>query len=331
MNAVEYLLEAPEPGVAVRVTEDVEWIRLPLPFRPSHVNVYRLLDDAGRPFVVDAGLADHETTRAWDAVGRIPERLVVTHFHPDHIGQAARLETMGVGIHAPAPELAHARVLHAMSPERVQATLAAFFQANGLRFPEGANRIGNGYRRAVPTLPATAEPLALGPLSYARRWSVRFASGHSPAHALLYRAEDPVLAAGDILLPEISPNISVWPDSPDADPLGEYLSALDRLRELPEATVVLPAHGVPYRGVHQRIEALVTHHERRLNVLRAAAGGGLICAADVIPRLFSPDLKPASLPFALGEALAHLNRLWHAGEFGRMRDDAGVWRYHARG
>jgi len=329
MSALDYPFEPRDFGVPVPVAQGVEWIRLPLPFRPGHVNVYRLAGDDA-PFVVDGGLADAETTRCWEAQGEAPRRLLVTHFHPDHIGQAARLESGGATVHVPAPELAHARGLHELPGERLQATLAAFFKANGVALPPEGFGLGNGYRRSVPELPREAEPLQRGALPFAGEWTISFASGHSPAHALVFRAGPPTLAAGDILLPEISPNISVWPDAPEADPLGDYLQALRELRELPEDTLVLPAHGRPYRGLRRRVDMLVAHHDKRLDILRSAVIGQAVAAADVIPRLFRPGLKSSSIPFALGEALAHLNRLWHAGELERGRDDDGVWRYTER-
>ncbi len=210
----------------------------------------------------------------------------------------------------------------------MQAMFAAFFRENGVVLPEGGLSYSNSYRKAVPKLPAHADSLAAGALAFAPGWSLRFASGHSPAHALLFRAESAVLAAGDILLPTITPNVSVWPDAPEADPLGDYLAALEGLRELPADTLVLPAHGLPYRGLHARIEALVAHHEDRLNLLRSVAKNDkTISAADAIVHLFPQEIKPGSLPFAHGEALAHLNRLWHLGEFERTRTQDGIYRY----
>ncbi len=329
MSALEY--PHAEIGLATpcALAEGVEWIRLPLPFPPGHINVYRLATAEGA-LLVDTGYADEETTRAWQSFAADPPapRVVVTHFHPDHIGQAARLEAAGAELYIPGPELTQARALHELSGEHMQAMFAAFFAANGVALPEGGLGYGNRYRKAVPALPEHADTLAAGALAFAPEWSLRFAGGHSPAHALLFRAEPATLAAGDILLPTITPNISVWPDAPEADPLGDYLAALEGLRELPVDTLVLPAHGLPYRGLHVRIEALVAHHEQRLNLLRSAAKSGeTISAADAIARLFTQEIKPASLPFAHGEALAHLNRLWHLGEFERIREADGVYRY----
>lgn len=318
-------------GASCDLGRGVRWVRLPLPFKPGHVNVYRF-EDAQGAVLVDCGFGDEETTACWERLAARPpaDRVVVTHFHPDHIGQAARFAAAGACIYLSRPELKAARELHALSGENMRASFAEFFAANGLDVPDTGGR-GNRYRAGVPDLPVSAEPLADGPLAFAPSWRAAFAGGHSPAHALLYKGEPPTIIAGDILLPDITPNISVWPSAPDADPLGDYLAALRGLSKLPEATLVLPAHGLPYRGLQARIAALETHHERRLDLLRrTAARGGAFTAAAALRVLFRRDLGPSSLPFALGESVAHLNHLWRRGELSKRRDGDGVYRYCAR-
>lgn len=324
-RALEFPWAAIAPAAPAAIAEGVEWIRLPLPFPPGHVNVYRLTE-GDTAVVVDSGYQDAATARAWEAVGLPPAAyVVVTHFHPDHIGQAARLESAGARIWLSEAESAKARGLVALSDDEVDELMTAYFASHALAArPRG---LGNGYRRAVPALPRRARFLGAGPLPFAGGWRVLFASGHSPAHALLVRAAEPVIAAGDILLPGISPNISVWPDDPDADPLGDFLRSLRSLSGLPPDTLVLPAHGLPYRGVRERIAELDAHHVARLDLVRDMAAAGSVTAADVMPRMFDRELGRTQLPFALGETVAHLNRLWHAGEIGRVRDSHGVYRY----
>lgn len=330
-QSLEYPWPEIDPGDSLDLGDGVSWIRLPLPFLPGHINVYRL-GNGDESVLVDTGFPYPETTAIWKRleVDNPVVRVVVTHFHPDHIGQATRFEAEGATVHVPAAELEEARTLHDLSDEHMRESFMAFFEANGMSVSSGGLGGGNRYRNAVPRLPQRAEHLAAGPLTFAPAWQVSFASGHSPAHALLYRSDPATLVAGDILLPTITPNISVWPDAPEADPLGDYLLALERLRALPEDTLVLPAHGLPYRGLHQRIAVLKKHHAHRLQRLRETARKGvLLCGAEAVRLLFSPDLEASNLPFALGEALAHLNRLWHCGEFERTRDDAGVYHYGA--
>lgn len=321
---------APEFGETRALAPGVRWLRLPLPFPPRHINVYLLDGDDDKPFLVDTGFAGEQTSELWNTRYTCPGNVVVTHFHPDHIGQAAHLEDTGARVHLPHAEWQKAEMLHGLSGEEVDASLESFFTCNGMRCESSMFGRGNGYRRSVPQLPKAPGPLEQGPPAFAGSWEVSFASGHSPAHALLFRAGEPVLAAGDVMLPEITPNISVWPDDPGADPLGDYLDALERLRVLPEGTLVLPAHGVPYRGLHTRINELIAHHEERLQELRDLLVKGGCSAMEALPTLFPRYLKPGSVPFAFGETLAHLNRLWHAGEVFRSVDRGDVYYYSLR-
>lgn len=326
---LDYLEPAPEFGEGRMLAAGVEWLRLPLPFPPGHINVYRLEGDGDEPFLVDTGFAEEQTTALWRDAYRRPRQAVVTHFHPDHIGQAAGLAECGAEIYISEPEWQKARALHELSGEQVDASIRRFFAGNGMRRDETQFGRGNGYRRSVPELPSAVTMLETGQLPFAVDWNASFASGHSPAHTLLFRERDPVLAAGDVVLPRITPNISVWPDAPDADPLGDYLDVLERLRDLPDDTLVLPAHGLAFRGLRDRLDELAEHHAARLDALRdLLRRHGRCTARQALPELFPRELKPSSVPFALGETLAHLNRLWHAGEAERETDDIGVYSYN---
>lgn len=324
MSELDYIGTAPAWGERVALEDGVEWTRLPLPFKPGHINVYFLHGGEHAPFLLDTGYGNEETSALWDAA-RCPRRAVVTHFHPDHIGQAAHLETAGVEVHITRTEWDQARALHALSGEQLRDSMGQFYAAHGLDYDLRMFGSGNGYRRSVPELPQGPQFLDTGALPFAPRWQVLIAGGHSPAHALLFRRDNPVLAAGDIVLPEITPNVSVWPDAPEADPLGDYLAGLRQLGALPVDTLVLPAHGLPFRGLHERLDQLADHHEKQLERLRSAMQGEASTAAELMPQLFGRELQPGSIPFAMGETLAHLHRLWRDGEIERVRDgDTGV-------
>jgi glyoxylase-like metal-dependent hydrolase (beta-lactamase superfamily II) len=330
VRALDILGPAPEFGVVTPLAAGVRWVRLPLPFPPGHINVYLLEGDDGEPFLVDTGFADAGTTGIWRQQP-VPLRVVVTHFHPDHIGQAAHFNVAGAEVYMPAAEWTQARTLQGFDDAEVDASLSRFFICNGMHYDTAMFGRGNGYRRSVPELPRAVKTLARGTLPFTLRWRAFFVSGHSPEHALLLRAADPVLAAGDVVLPRITPNISVWPDAPEADPLGDYLDALEAMHTLPADALVLPAHGLPFRGLHERLDQLAAHHAERLQDLRDLLHGRSCTAADALPRLFPDELKPSSMLFALGETLAHLNRLWRAGEIERQCDNTGVFRYYYKG
>ncbi|MGH6932628.1 MAG: MBL fold metallo-hydrolase, partial [Dongiaceae bacterium] len=162
-----------------------------------------------------------------------------------------------------------------------------------------------------------------------RRWRVMIGRGHAPEQACLYAPELDVVIGGDQLLPRITPNISVWPEEPDGNPLPQYLDSLAPFRELPEATLVLPSHKLPYRGLRRRIDALNVHHRERLATARAAVAWPAT-AKDVVDRMFRPGLDRHRLMFAVGEAMAHLHHLMAMGEVSRTTRDDGLWIYRAR-
>ena len=151
--------------------------------------------------------------------------------------------------------------------------------------------------------------------------------GHAPEHASLYCEDDRLLIAGDMVLPRISTNVSVFDLEPDADPLPRYLRSLDRLLLLPADTLVLPSHGKPFIGLHQRIGQQHRHHADRLDEVLAACVTPQT-AASIVPVLFKRSLDSHQITFALGESLAHLHALWHDGKVER-RDDEGVYRFTA--
>ena len=146
-------------------------------------------------------------------------------------------------------------------------------------------------------------------------WTVVEGHGHSPEHASLFSRERGVLISGDMLLPKISTNVSVWAPEPDGDPLGRFLDSIATFETLPPDTLVLPSHGLPFRGIAVRVAQLRAHHDARLSELAAAAEAAPapVSAADVVPVLFRRELDLQQRYFAMGEAIAHLNRLWHAG------------------
>ena len=182
-------------------------------------------------------------------------------------------------------------------------------------------RRGSTFRRGVPSTPAVHLVLEAGQeLTLAgSRWRIIIGEGHAPEQVTLFSPERRLLIAADQILPRISPVVGVWASSPDADPLGEFLRSLDRYRDLPDDTRVLPSHDAPFRNLHARLDGLVTHHEERLSLALEACREPATAAA-VLSRLFTRARYDAhQTGFALAETLAHLNRLWRR----RARSSAG--------
>lgn len=205
------------------------------------------------------------------------------------------------------------------------------FRTHGLgeEFLAKFEKRGSGYRQAVPSLPDSYHRLMDGDVLEidGRAWEVQVGFGHAPEHAALYCRELDVLISGDMLLPKISTNISVFAATPDADALGWYLDSLAEMaREIPGQTLVLPSHGLPFTGVQARVEDLRTHHDERLRALEEKCKAPE-SAAGVLATLFPRALDTHQLMFAMGEAIAHLNHLEKAGRLSRHIDADGVIRF----
>ena len=159
-----------------------------------------------------------------------------------------------------------------------------------------------------------------------RSWLVYCGYGHSNEHASLFCPALDIVISGDMLLPRISTNVSVYDADPDADPLGLYLSSLDRYLPLPDDTLVLPSHGKPFTGMKPRIDQLKAHHDERLAETLGACEKPAT-AREIVPVLFRRELDIHQMTFAMGEAIAHLNYLLRRGKLSRQLCDDGVLRF----
>ncbi|OGA17908.1 MAG: Zn-dependent hydrolase [Betaproteobacteria bacterium RIFCSPLOWO2_02_FULL_66_14] len=331
--------QLPGPGAAVEVAPGVRWLRMPLPFELDHINLW-LIEDGDAWTIVDSGLGNAATRALWEQVfasglnGRSVRRVVVTHYHPDHAGNAAWLcGRFGIQAWMTRGEFltAHA-VLHGVASFSAEA-FAALFRANGLGDQGTATLLARGdlYRKLVPEFPAEHRRLLDGEQVRIGEhpWQVIVGYGHAPEHASLYCQELNLLISGDMLLPKISTNISVRPVDPDSDPLRLFLDSIRRYRDLDGNVLVLPSHGVPFRGAQARVAALEAHHATRLEALQAACRSAPRSAADVLEVLFRRKLDGNQVFFAMGEAIAHLHCLHYAGHLRREIGPDRVIRYAA--
>ena len=332
------------------VAPGVLWLRLPLPFRLGHVNVYFVADGTGWA-VIDTGAGDDRTCAIWTALldagtsgalcGKPITRVIATHHHPDHVGAAAFLcGRTGSPLLMGEIEYLTARSILDTAGQGPPVSAVAGWKRNGLTEDQRTLLAAHAdrYRRIVPDLPDTFAPLRAGDrLAIGdRRFSVLEMPGHSSAQILLYEPDERLLFAADHVMTRISPNIGVSDRAPDDDTLGRYLASLERLRTMvPDGCLVLPGHHLPFRHLHARTRGLEAHHaERCLDIERATAGKGLT-AAELVPILFPFQLDTHEFWFAFSETLAHLNflarreRLEARESHGRRRWGAVARRSHA--
>ena len=340
-TAMEYpFTEAPSAGAVREVAPGIYWVRMPLPFALEHINLWLLADNESWT-IVDCGYAADDARAAWEQIfarhlGHRPvTRLIVTHSHPDHIGLCHWLS----GKFALTPWITRSEYLLAHAYyHRIGGTgyaaLAALHARHGLARDRlaAAGWREDHYRRGVPQLPDAFRSIGHGEAIEigGNNWRVIVGRGHSPEHAALYCRKLGVLIAGDMLLPRISTNVAVWPTEPEGDPLGEFLASLEQFRAIDAGALVLPSHGMPFRGMASRIDELDRHHQVRLARLVEVCEQPMT-AAELLPHLFKRKFDDYQLVFAMGEAIAHLNYLMHRGALKRIHGRDGMYRFVRRG
>jgi glyoxylase-like metal-dependent hydrolase (beta-lactamase superfamily II) len=335
----------PEPGRALEVAPGVKWIRMVLPFALDHINLWLLRDTLdGREgwTVVDCCIARDEAKAQWEQVfqneleGLPVLRVIVTHMHPDHVGLAHWLcEKWNCRLWISATDYVMARLGTQTTTGFGGEAAAAYFASHGLLDPESVGKVrarAGYYPNLVPAVPAQSRRLLDGLVMRigGHDWRCISGYGHAPEHIALWCEALNVLISGDMVLPRISTNVSVYEQEPEADSLKLFLDSIDKFLPLPADALVLPSHGRPFTGLHERIEQLHTHHDERLAELIAACREKPLSAFDALPVLFQRQLDLHQTTFAMGEAVAHMNRLWHAGTLTRTRGDDGVWRFSLR-
>lgn len=333
----------PEVGQTIEVADNVYWVRMPLPFSLEWINLW-LIDDGDRGWtIVDTGMPLDETKTAWREIfdthldGRPVWRIIITHMHPDHIGNAGWLSRK-----FPRSELWISRLEYVTCRMLIADTGRDAPEA-GVNFFERAgwtesqidvyrSRFG-GFGRAISRLPDAYHRLTDGEQfeMAGTDWRVIMGNGHSPEHACLYSESLGLLISGDQLLPRISSNVSVHPTEPDEDPLKDWLESCAKLRDaVPEDVLVLPAHNEPFVGAHRRLNHLIRGHEVALKRLKQRLGQSAKRAVDVFPAVFGRSIDDDQLSMATGEAIAHLNYLVQSGEADTELDEEGVLWYRSK-
>jgi glyoxylase-like metal-dependent hydrolase (beta-lactamase superfamily II) len=324
--------EVPAPGTTVEVARGMRWLSMPLPFQLDHINLW-LVEDADAWTVVDTGIGNANTRSLWEKIlaGKKVKRVVLTHYHPDHAGNAAWLcQRCGAELWTTQGEYLTAHAVRTSSAGYTADAVLAVFRKNGLEEERAARMRAprNRYAELVPEFPLSyrriieADELTIA----GQRWRAIIGHGHAPEHLSLYCKDLNAVIAGDMLLSTISTNVSVWSIDPEGDPLRLFLDSIARYRELPEDVLVLPSHGKPFRGAHERVKQLEEHHRDRLAELAQSLKTPK-SAAELLGVLFRRPLDAHQTFFAMGEAIAHLHYLYHAGRAHRTLGNDGIMRY----
>ncbi len=335
---LRYPFEKPvEIGETREVAPGVYWLRTPLPFRLNHINLWLIEEDDG--FVlVDTGYSSDASRAIWENLftegllaKRPIKRVFCTHYHSDHAGNAGLIaKRFGCELWMTQSEFNVVHAVRARTAGYASEQVIDMYLANGLS-PAWGRQLKDARESAgtrFPDFPASFRRILENDLITigGRRWKVFLGIGHSPEHAALHCEELGLVIAGDMLLPKISTNVSVQAIEPNGNPLQLFLASLDRHATIPAETLVLPAHGMPFRGIQERVDQLHAHHRERLDALLEACATPQ-SAADILPVLFKIELDAYSSASAMGEGLAHLHYLYYEGRLSRERGKDGVLRF----
>lgn len=316
--------DIPAPGALIEVAPGVHWLRMPLPFSLDHINLW-VLDDGDGVVLVDTGLKMPKVKELWETVfethiaGRPVHKIIVTHFHPDHVGLAGWLhQKTKAPIVMSRTEYLMTRLLQldvrAAPPDEVM----EFFEAAGWdeKLLDGQRENGYGnYAKGVEALPVSFDRLQGGDILTinGQEWHIWIGRGHAPEQACLYCPGLDVLISGDQVLPRISSNVSVYATEPEGDPLSEWLSSLHAFKALPDSCLVLPSHNEPFFGLHARLDNLISGHCAKLERLARKLETPKT-ALETLDTLFGRKFDdPMLVSMATGESIAHLRFLENAG------------------
>ena len=305
-------------------------IELPLPIRPSGVQVY-FFDKDHQSVLIDTGLDTEESLAALhDALQEIGCELsdiaatICTHYHPDHYGASLKIKQVSgcdVLMHkADSEYLLRSLLLNTGDYRRFLTSHGIPVDGHCLA-PPALSVLREHYIPAVPDkYIGGGEQLTFGNLKLEAIWT----PGHSPGHITLYWREAKIFISGDHLLPHITPHVGIHTGM-EGDPLNDYLASVRQLERL-EIDQVLPAHGPCFGDHRARIGEIFRHHEKRQQDIIRALLDGPMTAYELALELFDVSLPALHKEITAYEILAHLELMTKIGLV-RSRELNSVVRY----
>jgi glyoxylase-like metal-dependent hydrolase (beta-lactamase superfamily II) len=323
----------------MKVAPGIYQLKVPIPDSPlGHLNCY-LIEGKDGWLMLDTGWYTPDAFNALETglrdLGLVVTdiaTMVVTHIHPDHFGLAGKIKHL-----SPRTELlTHCWESHLIESRYVKFSdllekMGAMLQRHGvppLNLPALESASMPALQFVTVTFPDRVlyggEIISTGIYDLEVIWT----PGHSPGHVCLYEPQNQLLFSGDHILPSTTPNVSYHVQSGD-NPLGDYLYALQKLRNLPVAKV-LPAHEHIFSDLRGRIKEIVNHHNRRKSEIKQSIAKEPCNAYEISSKitwnvgLAWKQFPPLQKRFAVMETVAHLECMRWEGKVRRIVRDNSV-------
>ena len=308
--------------MATRVSDKIYRIELPIPYPVKTTNVF-FVDELPRT-LVDTGI---KTEASFEALKKgledigfglnAIERILITHGHIDHYGQAKTLSSLaGAPVYIHSKEYGRTRsILHSLG------FLKSVLLRNGapkalvdeaIYFIESAQNLADPLEDAF--FLNDGDSISFRSMA----WRTLHCPGHSPGLICFHWPEKKILFTGDHLLKEITPN-PILNVSENVFPLRypslrEYLTSLEKIERM-DLSLLLPGHGEQIHDAKGLIQKVFFHHKERMDLVIAFLSKGEKTPFEIAMDLF-PGVPPFEVFLGISEAVGHLEILREKGMVG---------------
>ena len=256
MNQTNHYNQMP---ILKKVTEDIRVLSIPYIFGVEQVNCFLFRGEKGFT-VVDTGSYSEEGKQTWEdlmSTGITIEKVVLTHFHIDHLGLARWFqEKHQIPIYISSKGY---REIQRRQDKEYTQFVVDMFKSHGC--DEVSKLAATDYSHIYNFVPDGVfeenQQIQLGNQMYETLWT----PGHSSDQFCFYQPEQQIMIVGDHILKRISPVVLIE-SSIDVNPLQDYFNSLEKVKGY-SVQLTLPGHGPLMKGLTNRIEEIFSGHSFR--------------------------------------------------------------------